>query len=392
MFYYSDGCDKDQSDENYHPKFNLQRFKSNNSKNEDAGSSVEAFGSEEALAHETALDISEESSWQETEVSSSTKIGAEVNKDGTITEEEEVETIPSTGYSVTGSGEDDHRMSIDDPRRMSIVSLEDEDSMGLTNIKDLASQSSDENSGVRITDYNTETYEHEADASKTKGRITTIGGEKEYSTTEEDGSKTQSKVTVKASVEEEVTVIKSGGDMPTIEVSGEEDEDQPSSSYSKTTSSWGGEEEEESEDGTRTKKKTSTTTTTTTTEETQSSRTLKQKASIDTHDHEIIIYNKDGIEITRVTHGDVIVGFDKVDEVVMVKNGLLTVSHESGECLVRIVDGEKHGTERTEVNVFEFDGEVIVRSLVDVAHKYLVPKKSERKLSIHDINAAADDE
>ena len=57
--------------------------------------------------------------------------------------------------SQIGSGEDDHRMSIDDPRRMSIVSLEDEDSMGLTNIKDLASQSSDENSGVRITDYNT---------------------------------------------------------------------------------------------------------------------------------------------------------------------------------------------------------------------------------------------
>ena len=60
-----------------------------------------------------------------------------------------------TLISQIGSGEDDHRMSIDDPRRMSIVSLEDEDSMGLTNIKDLASQSSDENSGVRITDYNT---------------------------------------------------------------------------------------------------------------------------------------------------------------------------------------------------------------------------------------------
>merc|ERR1712025_1247338 len=122
-----------------------------------------------------------------------------------------------------------------------------------------------------------------------------------------------------------------------------------------------------------------TTTTTTVTEETETSRTLKQKASIDTHDHEIIIYNKDGIEITRVTHGDVIVGFDKVDEVVMVKNGLLTVSHETGECLVKIVDGE--------VNVFEFDGEVIVRSLIDVAHKYLVPKKTERKLSIHDIES-----
>ena len=37
------------------------------------------------------------------------------------------------------------------------------------------------------------------------------------------------------------------------------------------------------------------------------------------------------------------------------------------------------------MNVFEFDGEVIVRSLIDVAHKYLVPKKTERKLSIHDI-------
>ena len=41
-----------------------------------------------------------------------------------------------------------------------------------------------------------------------------------------------------------------------------------------------------------------------------------------------------------MTHGDVIVGFDKVDEVVMVKNGLLTVSHDTGECLVKIVDGE----------------------------------------------------
>jgi len=240
-------------------------------------------GSLTALSGSIGDGHDDDSSWQETEVSSSTKMGTEVNKDGTVTEEEEVETIPSTGYSVTG------------------------------------------------------------------------------------------------------------GEMPSIEVSGEEDEDQPSSSYSKTTSSWGGEEEEESEDGTRTKK-TTTTTTTTTTEETSSSRTLKQKASIDTHDHEIIIYNKDGIEITRVTHGDVIVGFDKVDEVVMVKNGLLTVSHESGECLVKIVDGEKHGTDRTEVNVFEFDGEVIVRSLVDVAHKYLVPKKTERKLSIHDIATAADDE
>ena len=91
MFCYSDGCDKDKSDENYHPKFNLQRFskefrkilagfrcnlkhlvsanslikrlieplEASISKNDDAGSSVEAFGSEEALAHESALDISE---------------------------------------------------------------------------------------------------------------------------------------------------------------------------------------------------------------------------------------------------------------------------------------------------------------------------------------------
>merc|ERR1719446_2056814 len=57
-----------------------------------------------------------------------------INKDGTVTEEESVETLPSTGYSVT------------------------------------------------------ETYEHEEEDMKTKGRITTIGGEKEYSTTEEDGS------------------------------------------------------------------------------------------------------------------------------------------------------------------------------------------------------------
>jgi len=175
-----------------------------------------------------------------------------------------------------------------------------------------------------------------------------------------------------------------GGEMPSIEVGDADDDDFSSSSYTKTTTSWGGEDGEgEEEESSTTRRKT--TTTTTVTEETESRRTLKQKASIDTHDHEIIIYNKDGVEITRVTHGDVIVGFDKVDEVVMVKNGLLTVSHETGECLVKIVDGEKHGSDRTEVNVFEFDGEVIVRSLIDVAHKYLVPKKSERKLSIHDI-------
>ncbi len=47
-----------------------------------------------------------------------------------------------------------------DPRRLSIVSVEDDDSMGLTNIKDLALQSSDENSGVRITDYNTGVFSH----------------------------------------------------------------------------------------------------------------------------------------------------------------------------------------------------------------------------------------
>jgi len=249
-----------------------------------------------------------------------------------VTEEESVETLPSTGYSVT------------------------------------------------------ETYEHEEEDMKTKGRITTIGGEKEYSTTEEDGSVSTSKATFKASVEEEVSISKSGGEMPSIEVGDADDDDFSSSSYTKTTTSWGGEdgEGEEEEESSTTRRKT-TTTTTTVTEETESRRTLKQKASIDTHDHEIIIYNKDGVEITRVTHGDVIVGFDKVDEVVMVKNGLLTVSHETGECLVKIVDGEKHGSDRTEVNVFEFDGEVIVRSLIDVAHKYLVPKKSERKLSIHDI-------
>ena len=37
---------------------------------------------------------------------------------------------------------------------MSIVSLEDEDALGLANIKDLAVKSSDD-SNVRITDYNT---------------------------------------------------------------------------------------------------------------------------------------------------------------------------------------------------------------------------------------------
>ena len=42
----------------------------------------------------------------------------------------------------------------EDSRRLSIVSLEDEDSLGLTNIKDLAIASSDD-SNVRITDYNT---------------------------------------------------------------------------------------------------------------------------------------------------------------------------------------------------------------------------------------------
>jgi len=223
------------------------------------------------IAGKIAEEGEHESSWQETEVSSGATFEAEVNKDGTVTEEEEVETLPSSGYSVTG------------------------------------------------------------------------------------------------------------GDLPSIEIGGGDDDGDgfSSSSYSKTTTSWGGEAEEEEDETTRTKR--TTTTTTTVTEETETTRTLKQKASIDTHDHEIIIYNKDGVEITRVTHGDVIVGFDKVDEVVMVKNGLLTVSHETGECLVKIVDGE--------VNVFEFDGEVIVRSLIDVAHKYLVPKKTERKLSIHDIES-----
>jgi len=234
------------------------------------------YGAEEqvddsGVAGKFAEEGEHESSWQETEVSSGATFEAEVNKDGTVTEEEEIETLPSTGYSVTG------------------------------------------------------------------------------------------------------------GDLPSIEIGGDDEEGDgfSSSSYSKTTTSWGGEGEEEEDETTRTKR--TTTTTTTVTEETETTRTLKQKASIDTHDHEIIIYNKDGVEITRVTHGDVIVGFDKVDEVVMVKNGLLTVSHETGECLVKIVDGE--------VNVFEFDGEVIVRSLIDVAHKYLVPKKTERKLSIHDIES-----
>ena len=37
----------------------IEPLESSISKNEDAGSSVEAFGSEEALAHESALDISE---------------------------------------------------------------------------------------------------------------------------------------------------------------------------------------------------------------------------------------------------------------------------------------------------------------------------------------------
>merc|ERR1719446_429677 len=268
----------------------------------------DADGSANATLGSLSTAVDKENSWQETEASSGASFQAEsgqrtkvednleestviieeeettivkrrrkINKDGTVTEEESVETLPSTGYSVTG------------------------------------------------------------------------------------------------------------GEMPSIEVGDADDDDFSSSSYAKPTTSWGGEdgEGEEEEEASTTRR--TTTTTTTVTEETESRRTLKQKASIDTHDHEIIIYNKDGVEITRVTHGDVIVGFDKVDEVVMVKNGLLTVSHETGECLVKIVDGEKHGSDRTEVNVFEFDGEVIVRSLIDVAHKYLVPKKSERKLSIHDI-------
>jgi len=229
------------------------------------------------LTGNLAEEDTNESSWQETEVSSGATIETEVNKDGTITEEEKVETLPSTGYSVTG------------------------------------------------------------------------------------------------------------GDVPSIEIGEADDDDDNYSSSSVTKTETKTEAEEEDDELWRTRK--TKTTTTTVTEETESTRTLKQKASIDTHDHEIIIYNKDGVEITRVTHGDVIVGFDKVDEVVMVKNGLLTVSHETGECLVKIVDGEKHGSDRTEVNVFEFDGEVIVRSLIDVAHKYLVPKKTERKLSIHDIES-----
>ena len=58
----------------------------------------------------------------------------------------------------------------------------------------------------------TETYEKEEEDSLTKGRLTTIGGEKEYSTTEEDGTQTTAKASFKASVEEEVTVSKSGLD------------------------------------------------------------------------------------------------------------------------------------------------------------------------------------
>jgi len=221
----------------------------------------------------------------------------------------------------------------------------------------------------------TESYEHEEDGAKTVGQVTTIEGEKEYTMENEDGSTTTGSASFKASVEEQVTTKKSGFDMPSIEI------DDESSSSKRAVSSM---EEEESSSTRRS-------TTTTVTEETETRRTLKQKASIDTHDHEIIIYNKDGVEITRVTHGDVIVGFDKVDEVVMVKNGLLTVSHENGDCLVKITDGEKQGTGQSEVNVYEFDGEVVVRSLIDLAHKYLVPKRTERKLSIHDINASSEE-
>ena len=42
----------------------------------------------------------------------------------------------------------------EDSRSLSIVSLDDDDSLGLTNVKDLALASS-EDSNVRITDYNT---------------------------------------------------------------------------------------------------------------------------------------------------------------------------------------------------------------------------------------------
>merc|ERR1719334_1407963 len=330
---------------------------------EDTGAADEGDKSHASDAQTNIANTAEddESSWQETEMSSGATIETEVNKDGTVTEEEEVETIPSSGYSVTGPK--------DDSRRMSIVSLDDDDENRLSTVTDLALKG-DSDGDVRITDFNTETYELEDEEAMTKGRVTTFGGVKDYSTTEDDGTVTTGKASFKASVEEEMTVLKSGGDLPVIEIGGDVDDDEShaTTSFSKTTAV-----EEEEDDTTRTR----TTKTTTVTEETETRRLLKQKASIDTHDHEIIIYNKDGVEITRVTHGDVIVGFDKVDEVVMVKNGLLTVSHETGECLVKIVDGE--------VNVFEFDGEVIVRSLIDVAHKYLVPKKTERKLSIHDI-------
>merc|ERR1719334_691217 len=54
------------------------------------------------IAGRIAEEGEHESSWQETEVSSGATFEAEVNKDGTVTEEEEVETLPSSGYSVTG--------------------------------------------------------------------------------------------------------------------------------------------------------------------------------------------------------------------------------------------------------------------------------------------------
>merc|ERR1719334_3017791 len=55
------------------------------------------------IAGKIAEEGEHESSWQETEVSSGATFEAEVNKDGTVTEEEEVETLPSSGYSVTGA-------------------------------------------------------------------------------------------------------------------------------------------------------------------------------------------------------------------------------------------------------------------------------------------------
>ena len=55
-----------------------------------------------------------------------------------------------------------------------------------------------------------EIYEHEEEDATTKGRITTIGGEKDYSTTADDGTVSTGKASFKASVEEEVTISKSG--------------------------------------------------------------------------------------------------------------------------------------------------------------------------------------